>query len=159
MIIVFFGVAIFAAVARMIIRLWLHKRLRLDDYLLLSSCAFLAGGTGVLYYGTPSIFFGATLTFDPTAILATGINEAEILHQVDLIPKINWAYLALSWVSIFLVKFGFLSLFKQLVDRLPRMCMFWKGVLIFTILVFAFAVCDGFIACPKLGTEISKIRS
>ena len=150
---VFFGIAIIAAAARIIIRLWLRTRLRLDDYLLLCSCVCLTAGTGLLYYGIPSIFFGAELTFNPAAVLAAGVNEAAILHQVDLIPKVNWAYLVLSWLTIFFVKFGFLSVFRHLVDRIPSMYGYWKGVLIFTGLVFAFAVCDGFIACPKLGIK------
>lgn len=153
---VFFGIAILTAAARISIRLWLQKRLRLDDYLLLFSCVCLTGATGVLYYGTRSIFLGAELTFNPAVVFEPGVNEAEILHQVDLIPKINWTYLALSWVTIFFVKFGFLSLFRQLVNRLPQMYRLWKGVLIFTGLVFAFAVCDGFIACPKLGLEAGR---
>ena len=66
---VFFGIAIFAAAARVTIRLWLQMRLRLDDYLLLSSCLYLTAATSVLYYGTPSIFFGAELSFDPAAVL------------------------------------------------------------------------------------------
>ena len=150
---VLFGIAIVTAAARMTIRLWVHMKLRLDDYLLLFSCICLATATGVLYYGTPMIFLGEELTSNPAAISEPGVNVANILHDIDLIPKIDWTYSALSWVAIFFVKFGFLSLFRQLVDRLPPMYRLWKGVLTFTGLVFAFAVCDGFIACPKMGLE------
>ena len=51
-----FAIAMIAAAGRFIIRLWLQKRLRLADYLLLSSCACLIAATGLLYYDTPSIF-------------------------------------------------------------------------------------------------------
>ena len=153
---VFFGVAILAAISRVVIRLWFNKKLRLDDYFLISSCVFLAGATGVLCYGISTIFLGAKLAFDPSEVLAGNVNEADILAQANLITKINWSYLALSWVAIFLVKFGFLSLFRHLVDRLPSMYKFWKGALVFTGVVFAFAVCDGFIACPKSGAEAGK---
>jgi hypothetical protein len=145
-----------AAVSRIAIRLWLQKRLRLDDYLLLCSCVCLIAGSGLLYYGTPSIFFRAKLTFNPTAMLEAGVNEADMLKKITLIPKINWAYLVLSRFTIFFVKFGFLAVFRHLVDRLPRMYKFWKGVVVVTGLVFAFAVCDAFIACPKLGLATSK---
>ena len=148
-----FGIAIIAAAARITIRVWLPMRLRLDDYLLLCSCVFLVAATGVLYYGTPTIFFGAELTFNPSAVTEGTVNEADVLHSIDLISKIDWAYLALSWVTIFTVKFGFLSVFRHLVDRIPPMYRFWKGVLVFTGLIFGFAVCDGFIGCPKSGIE------
>ncbi len=151
-----FGVAMITATGRIIVRLRFHKTLRLDDFFLLFSCVFLVAATGVLYYGTPSIYFGAKLIFDPAAVVTAGVNEAEILHQANLISRIDWSYLAISWVAIFLVKFGFLSLFRHLVDRLPPMFRFWKGVVVFTGLVFVFCVCDGFIACSKQGPEAGK---
>ena len=153
---VFYGISFLATTGRVIIRLWLYKRLRLDDYLLFLASFFLTGATGILYYGIPTIYFGAKLTFDPAAVLGAGINETEILHLANMITTISWTYLALSWVAIFLVKYGFLSLFKRLVDRIPPMYRFWKGVLVFTSLVFALSVCDGFMACPNKGTEAGK---
>ena len=153
---VFFSLAIIAAAARITIRLWLRMRLRLDDYILLCSCICLTAATGLLYWSTPSIFFGAELTFNPAIVLGPGVNEANILHQVDLISKIDWAYLALSWLTIFFVKFGFLSVFRHVVDRIPPMYRFWKGVLIFTGLVFAFAVCEAFIGCPETGVKAGE---
>ena len=152
----FFGIAIIAAAARIIIRLWLRMRLRLDDYILLFSCVCLTATTGLLYWNTPSIFFGAELTFNPATVLGPGVKEADILHQVDLISKITWTYLALSWLTIFFVKFGFLSVFRHLVDRIPPMYRFWKGVVVFTSLVFAFAVCEAFISCPETGLKAGE---
>lgn len=153
---VFFGLAIAAAISRVVIRLWLRMRLRLDDYLLLGSAACLIAATGLLYYGTSIIFLAAELTFHPTAAFKTGVDPSKLLHDVNLIPKINWAYLALSWTTIFLIKFGFLSLFRQLVDRVPPIYRFWKWTLVITALIGAFAICDGFIACPKQGLEAGK---
>ncbi|KAI4266805.1 MAG: hypothetical protein L6R38_008536 [Xanthoria sp. 2 TBL-2021] len=146
---VFFGFAIAAAISRVVIRLWLRMRLRLDDYLLLCSTACLIAATGLLYYGTPTIFLAAELTFNPSAVFESGTNQSNLLHDVSLFPEINWKYLALSWTTIFLIKFGFLSLFRQLVDRVPPVYRFWKGTLVVTILVCVFAICDVFIVCPK----------
>ena len=93
---------------------------------------------------------------DSAAVLGPGVNEADILPRVDLIAKGNMAYLMLSWSTIFFVKFGFLSVFRHLVDRIPPMYRFWKGVLVFTGLVFAFTMCDGFVACPKTGLKAGE---
>ena len=131
-------------------------RLRLDDYLLLSSLVFLSAATGLIFYGTPSIFLAAAWTFDPSVLLRLGLSRAELIHEVNVITRIRWAYLTLSWVCIFLIKFGFLSLFRHLVDRLPAIHRFWKGVLVFTSVVAAFAICDSFIACPKVGFAAGK---
>lgn len=62
----------------------------------------------------------------------------------------------MTWAAIFAVKFAFLFLFRNLVDRLPSMYMYWRMVVVFTALVFAFAVCDTFITCPKLGLDSCK---
>ena len=133
------------------IRLWAERRLRLDDCLLLTSCACLIAATGVLYYGIASVYFTAKLELDPAALTGEGFSEQEILHQVYAAQRINWTYITLSWTAIFLSKYGFLALFRSLVDRLPRMRNFWKATVIFTTLVFAFAICDIFVACPKQG--------
>jgi hypothetical protein len=130
--------------------------LRIDDYFLLSSCALLIAATGLLCWEISSIFFVAELSLNPTAILASGLSQADIMQQIVFFQKINWAYLALSWASIFAIKFGFLSFFRHLVDRIPFMYAYWRGVVVFTGLVFAFSVCDAFIACPKLGIAACK---
>lgn len=140
-----------AAASRCAIRLWYLKRLCVDDYLLLVSCVFLTAATGVLLYGTPSIFFTAELAFNPTAILQEGLSEAQIVSKTIEMTRINWSYLELSWTAIYLIKFGFLALFRQLVDRVAQIYTFWRIVVVFTILAMAFAICDAFIACPKIG--------
>ena len=148
---VFFGIAIAAAASRVVIPLWAERLLRLDGCLLLSSCACLIAATGVLYYGIPSVYFTAKLELDPAALIGEGLSEQRILHEVYTVQRINWTYITLSWTAIFLSKYGFLALFRSLVDRLPRMQKFWKATVIFTTLVFAFAICDVFVACPKQG--------
>lgn len=154
---VFFGTAILATAARMIIRLWfLRGSLRLDDYLLLASCVFLTGATAALCYGTTSIFLATTLTYNPSAVPHTSMSGAVVVQNVDLFIKISWTYLALSWASIFFVKFGFLSLFKHLVDRLPLMLRLWRAALAFTALVFVIAECNGFMNCANSGIAVGK---
>ncbi|KAL9584238.1 MAG: hypothetical protein Q9212_002242 [Teloschistes hypoglaucus] len=148
---VFFAVAMAAAASRCAIRLWYLKRLRVDDYLLLVSCVLLTPATAVLLYSTPLIFFAAEVALNTLASLQGSLDEAEIVSKQNEFIKIGWSYLALSWTAIFMIKFGFLALFRQLVDLVAQMYAFWKGVVIFTTLTMAFAICDGFIACSKTG--------
>ena len=154
----FFGFAMLATIVRITTRLWLDKRLRVDDFFLLSSCVCLIAATGLLYHGTPAIFFAAELASHPAAVLTSGLSQTDVLREIVLFQRINWSYLAISWASIFAVKFGFLAFFRHLVDRIPSMYDFWKGVVLFTGLVFAFSVCDSFIACPRLGLASCKYR-
>lgn len=34
-------------------------------------------------------------------------------YEYAILPKINWTYLALSWLIIFLIKYGILALFLK----------------------------------------------
>lgn len=145
-----------AVAVRIAIRLWHHKRFHLDDYFLLSSCVCLIAATGLLYHGVHAIFFTAELSFNPVAVINSGLSQADILREVVFFQKINWTYLSLSWTSIFAIKFGFLAFFRHLVDRIPFMYRYWKTVTQFTALVFVFSVCDSFIACSKLGLAVRE---
>ncbi|MCJ1362616.1 hypothetical protein MMC16_001721 [Acarospora aff. strigata] len=147
-----FGISILSVVVRIAIRLQSQKRLQLDDYLLIFAFICLTAATVLLYIGTSVIYFIEEVTLN--GIGATqAVGMAVFLQRLVYYQKINWAYLALSWTTIFFVKFAFLSFFRPLVDRLPSMHMYWRIVVGFTALVFAFAVCDAFIVCPQLGLE------
>jgi len=158
-----------AAVVRALIQLRMRKKPRLDDCLLLFACVLLTASTALLYHEASSIYFAEALVLDLAATPGTGAPtvgtlglESEdldkIFDQVTLFQRIDWAYAALTWTAIYSVKFAFLSFFRCLVDRLPRVHRFWKIVGVITALAFAFAVCEGFIACPKLGVESRTLQ-
>lgn len=94
------------------------------------------------------MFFIAKLTYNP----AYGdIEEKHISHETEAFIKFIWVFFALSWFTIFLVKYGFLAYFRSLVDRLPREHHFWKGVVVVTTVAMAFNICGGFVTCPQFG--------
>lgn len=152
----FSGIAVLAAAIRLPIRLFIHRELHLDDYCLLMACAALITATSLLYDGTRLIFLAGELTINPTAVLSTGLSLTDIDREIVKYQKISWTYLAISWTSTFSVKFGFLSLFKQLLDRIPSLYTYWKGVVVFTAVAFAFALCNAIIACPHVGLAAGK---
>ena len=62
-----------------------------------------------------------------------------------------------AWTAEFSVKMSLLFFFKQLVDRLPRLTLYVKFVMAFTIVVWAVLICEPFIACPNFGvSSLSK---
>ena len=147
-----------AAFTRVTIRMRSQKRLFLDDYLLLFSCVCLTAATALLYYGTAAIYFAENLSLNPshfaTAVAAGPVDPTimrKMLEQLVLFQRINWSYLALTWTSIFAVKFAFLAFFRHLVDRVPALTLYWKVVLVITSVIYGFCVCDAFISCSKLG--------
>lgn len=144
--------------------------LRLDDYLLLFACILLTAGTAVLYYGTSSIYFVTafqeSLAATPgTAVPGSAPTEADyeqleaILKETVFFQKFIWAYFTVSWAAIFAVQFALLSFFRHLVNRLPRLHLYWKVVVGLAALVFGFAFCAPFIACPTTGAASCKLLS
>ena len=157
---VFFGIAIIAAAFRVCSRFYLRRRLHLDDALLIFASVSLAAATGLLYYGTSAIYLVEALSVDPSIesgnIAGFIDNLQETFDETALFQKITWAYVALSYTTIFIVKLGFLSFFRELVKYWPRVNLYWKLVVVFTAICYVFAICDTFIACPKLGLAACK---
>ena len=143
----FFAIAIVAATARMIIRLRLHKKLRLDDFCVILACGCLAGATGLAYYAMTLNQIVEQLSIQPTQSSAGGVDMAMPLQRVISLQKSVWAYSVLSWTVIFATKFGYLCLFRNIVERLPSMYAIWKFVLLLTILAFGFTLCSIWLFC------------
>ena len=133
-------------VTRTIIRLRVQKRLHLDDHLLLFSCVCLTAATAVLYHGISTVYSVQESSNIPT-------DEAHVLQLIAFIQRVSWSFNALSWASIFAIKFAFLSFFGPLVDRLPSTHRYWKVVIILTAMISPIAILDDIIACPKLGLD------
>ena len=53
-----------------------------------------------------------------------------------------------SWLVLFSVKFSFLSFFNQLVDRLSRLLLLWRVVIVINVIAFGCCFCYAFLECP-----------
>lgn len=107
------GLSMIAAVARIAIRFISQRRLHLDDYLLIFSCICLIVATVLLYLGLSAISFIEELNLNGIEVLTAGnISMEYFLDQLIFYQRINWAYLSLTWTTIFCVKFAFLAFFQ-----------------------------------------------
>ena len=114
------------------------------------ACVFLISGTILLCLGISTLFFIEDVNLNGEEVIAA-VGLDYFLKQLLVYQRMEWAYLALTWAAIFFVKFAFLAFFRHLVDRVPDIYKYWKVLVGFTTLVFAFSVCDGFLACPSQG--------
>lgn len=157
-----YGVAISIALARIIVRLHINKglpiskRLQLDDWLLLFGCASLTAATILLLYAIPTVYLIEATSLNPIVGLfgdgGSGVTNLDtLLSKINFFARFNWTYLILSWTTIFAVKAGFLSFFRNLVLRLPGIHQYWRIVVAVTVIVYLFALIDGVIACPHDG--------
>lgn len=140
-----FGLAILAAILRMFIRGHFSQRIQIDDGLLLLACICLIGETILLYKAIPYIYFAQSLT----ATNGAGESLAVIVEKIERFQKEFKAFLVVTWAMIFLVKFSFLFFFRRIIDRLTNIIFYWKVVIVINVMIFGFAVSDGFIVCLK----------
>ncbi|KAL8757059.1 MAG: hypothetical protein Q9199_002500 [Rusavskia elegans] len=128
-IIVFCILAIVGAVARTII-CFRNRQLRvLDDALLLSACVCLTAATVLLVNGASSLYLITAFQTNPQATTITSLQQ----------------------FCVFAVKFCYLFFFRQLIDRLTRITIYWRITLAFTFIACIFNACGSFIACPEFG--------
>lgn len=154
---ILYGIAILAASMRIALRIHSQRRLFLDDAFLLFACAALTAATPVLYRDIVPLYFVQELASEGLSpekfSQSSGVNgEAEVqLYQV-----LHFTYEALVWTAIFSVKFSFLAFFRQIIDRIQSLVLYWKIVGVMNILACAFCVCFSFMECPQTEYEASK---
>ena len=116
--------------------------------------ACLITATGVLYSHFDTLYLGPALQADPSLILYLDGNEINQLVHGEII-SVDTFY-PLLWTCIFSVKFSFLAFFKQLVDAMHSLRLYYRITIIFTVLVWGYVVCTPFIICPYFGWSSGK---
>ena len=143
-----FGLAIMAAIARTSIRFRTTPKYALDDALLLFACICLAAATGLLYKLIPKAYLYEELDFQERVSLPFPITD--IAKETVLTLRILHAYTLTSWLVVFAAKFCFLSFFRALIDRVRGMIIYWRIVVLITIIFGGLSLCETFIACPHI---------
>ena len=138
------GLALLMAVARIVLRLHVQKKLYPDDVVLIFACLIFIASQALLYalkidslywYGRNSEKFVSMLE-DPEPFI----------RQFKKALRIECASLILTFASIFAVKICFLLLFYQIITRLRRLLLAWKVIFGITIIFGALCICAVFIS-------------
>ncbi|KAI1129674.1 hypothetical protein F5Y10DRAFT_237724 [Nemania abortiva] len=144
---VFFGVALLSVLVRAAIRLTTSKRFFLDDYLLFTAAAFLAGTTGLAYYLCDAFYIATVISNEgQSAFFQLNPHQTDQILDYALLENI---FLALAWTATFFVKFSFLAFFKQMIFSVDRIHYYYWGVVIFTVISYLFLVGEAFILCHE----------
>ena len=80
----------------MIIRLRLHKKLRLDDFCVGFAAVCLVGAIGLSYYAMSLNQSVEQLSMNPSQSSGGSTDKAMLLQRVILLQKTVWAYSVLS---------------------------------------------------------------
>ncbi|KAI4089616.1 MAG: hypothetical protein LQ339_008522 [Xanthoria mediterranea] len=155
--IVFCIIAIISAVARTVIR-FRNRQLRvLDDALLLFACACLIAATALLLSGASSLYLITAFQLNPEASAITSLKQVNA--TVSKVQRETYPFGLLIWLCVFAVKFCYLFFFRQLIDRLTRITIYWRITLAFTFIACIFNASGSFIACPEFGDNNLKCIS
>ena len=148
----FYSVSIAVTSARLTLRVQDQKRLQPDDYLLLLACACLTAASAVLTWGLPSVYRVLALSIDP---LRVGV-PADLLGLVHEFQVILYVYIPLTWTAIYAAKFSYLYFFRQLVDRVRPLVLYWRAVAALTSVAGLLCVLQAFISCPYVDSQARK---
>ena len=143
-----FGLSIIAAIARTLIRFRTTPKYALDDALLLFACICLTAATVLLYKLIPKAYLIEDLDFNERVSLPFPITD--FAKETVLTVRILHAYTLTSWLVVFAAKFCFLSFFRALIDRVRHLIIYWRFVVLITIICGGLSLCDTFIACPYI---------
>lgn len=140
------------ATARTVVRLRIQRQLHLDDAFLLVACVLLTAVITVLYTIEPALNRDI-LFFQNRGALP------EFTGRVTKYEKYLYSQMTLTWMTIFAVKFSFLSFFRHLVDRMTKLVIFWRVVVAVTSLSLVICACSHFVRCPYFGMKSSRYFS
>ena len=143
--------AMVTASVRTAIRIKFHRRLFVDDAFLLFGCLALTALFASGLYYTPNTYL-AEAPANANGHLSEGstasLSSEHLGAVISTYRKSQLLRGSLAWLTIFAVKLSFLSLFRTLTDRLPRLFLYWKVVIAVTVLAFVYCIASGSLGCP-----------
>lgn len=155
---VLYTTAILAASMRTALRIHSQRRLFLDDAFLLLACAALTAAIPILYRAIAPLYFVQGLeNGGPSSEKSSQSSGTNVDAEIHLYQVMHLTHEALVWTAIFSVKFSFLSFFRQIVDRIQSLVLYWKVVTVMNIMACAFCVGFSFMECPHIDYTASKL--
>ena len=126
-----------------------RRKFSVDDGFLLLGTSFLIGAVILffLYVDTMYITEALVLGLPNVTISPNFIKDSMWFHNMSI------ASLILSWWSLIAVKLCFLFLFKDLVQGLKQMLVYWWVTTIFNIVVAFFGTAMYIAACPHFNNS------
>jgi len=153
---ILFGFAILSVIGRIGLKVHHRRNFRPDDYIMFFGTAALITATGVLYSQFDNLYLGPALQADPSLILELDAEDINDLINNEIV-SVDTFY-PLLWTCIFSVKFSFLAFFKQMVDAMESLKIYYRATIVMTGLVWGFVVCTPFIICPYFKWDSGKHR-
>lgn len=144
-----------SAAVRTTVRIRSKGRLFLDDALLIFACLALVVASVILQTQLGTVYFAAELV----SLYRSGVlpEDVDINSVIASYHIVQYAHGTMGWLTVYAVKFTFLSFFRQLVDRIPRLECYWKCVVGLNIVAFLYCILYIAAECPhQTSASVSK---
>lgn len=138
-----------AVAGRVFLKLHYRRNLDVDDYFLLFGTICFIAATGLYYSMMDGLYISLLLGTEPELIVLLTPAQQIALFTGQL--KMHAAFHFLVSTSIFAVKIGFLYFFRKIVQMRSRQYLFWKIVVLITVIFSLYFMIIPFIACPIFG--------
>ena len=144
-----FGLAIVAFFIRGYIRIRIHQKVQVEDYILLFAVVCLCATTGLAYATLPAMYALIQLVLHG---FENGLNF-ELLGEIPRISKQENAATTLEWLVVFSVKIAFLFFFRRLISHLRGLMIWWHVATTLTILAGLVGIAVSWLTCPYFTIE------
>ena len=122
----------------------MQKQVSIDDGVLLFGTCCLICATAFLFTTIDQMYLAQAAVSSHLPLYVTPILIKDVYYLSRIVVVVDM----LMWCSVVSVKFGFLFLFRKLIDRIPPMVIYWRFVMIFISVVSAFGVTIYIASCP-----------
>ena len=143
--IILYTFAVIATLLRGFVR-WHYNQLRLiDDGFVVFSVACMTASFGLWITYVHEVYITEALIYSPFTVLGSLSNVVQVAVDIQIFST---AYIVLSVTGIFAIKFSFLFFFRNLVDRIHKLQIYWRCIAIYTAIVWVVSICISPVACP-----------
>lgn len=138
------------------LQLRIHRCFYADDYFLIFACVCLTAGTALGYANIGSLYWSQELNYNPTHIYYLLADRVDIGAGINKYQRIWYGWTTLLWATIFVVKFAYLAFFKRLIARVKSLIIYWRVVVVITVISCPVCIVSPYVACVKWGLEAGK---
>ena len=131
-------------IGRILVRLYISRRLFLDDYFVLFAVLCLAPAAALTHTIQGQIYLQIQVGIGSVAPPPDFFEQMVVFEERILIAS------CLVWTALYCIKFAFLIFLRKLVDRVEKLVIFWWVVVAITALCGLVSVPLGFIVCSHL---------
>ncbi|MCJ1422479.1 hypothetical protein MMC29_000359 [Sticta canariensis] len=142
---VFYGLALLAALTRLVLQLKTYRHLQVEDYSLIFACISLTAST-ILGYANE-------LNYNPARYFHLVEEHVDVAAHINAYERLYYSYPCLLWATIFSVKFAYLAFFRRLVDRARPLVIYWRIVVGLSVVSFPVCVVSVYVVCVKWGLD------